>query len=97
MVLVCSGFVSPQYLSQVALKLGKHRSRHVHKVAFGMFPGAFNVICMDLCEFSGVNISVCPFEGAFMGYCEMLVSQRIRSGIGTPTVAENLGTSSNVF
>ena len=48
-------------------------------------------------EFSGVSISVCPFECAFMGYREMLVSQRIQSGIGTPTIAENLGTSSNVL
>ena len=51
---------------------------------------------MDFFEFSGV-ISVCPFEGAFMGYREMLVSQRIQSGIGTPTIAEDLGTSSILF
>ena len=89
--------MSPQDLGQVAHSLGKHRSRHVHKVAFGVFPGAFNVICMNFFEFSGVTISVCPFEGAFMGYREMLVYQRIHSGIGTPTIAENLGTSSNVL
>ena len=62
-------------------------------MAFCVFPGALSVVCRDFFEFSGVNISVCPFEGDFMGYREMLVSQRIQSGIGTPTIAENLGTS----
>ena len=52
---------------------------------------------MDFFEFSGVTISVCPFEGAFMGYREMLVSQRIQNGIGILTIAENLGSSSNVI
>ena len=79
LVLVSPGFVTPLHFRQVApRKLWKHRSRHLHIMAFCVFPGALNVVCRDFFEFSGVNISVCPFEGDFMGYREMLVSQRIQ-------------------